>query len=368
MAPSPLLPLLSAFAVVSPCVAQIDPAHALNLTAYHLNPASVGAVPINMDTGDAIGDLYFYLQQFLLPVECASGSNVGRAKFDCDNPERVDPNLVVTKVDFQIDARFTSYSACNLCNGTDPFSGKPCQKGSYSCGCLARRTGGKCDPTRVGVEDVKATFAPHSAAPQCVAAMMELCGAAQNISSKACWGCLIAHEKELQNASCGLYDSSSFCPTPWNPRCNATTPDWVCWSENIPRKYGGKWYSTMKEGLCNRTSSTGSCGWKVYSTRTIKNDCLSERLVSHVESRDPQCFGGCGARNTTSPCWIGCFFDTLLGPEARNSSEVQLGGFPAAELAKVWDDSFLPEEHEGCPNVEVPRTWEEYLVQREVVV
>merc|ERR1719321_1296303 len=90
--------------------AQIAPDFAKNLTVYHLNPASAGAVPINMDTGDARGDLFFYLGQFLLPMECANASKEGRAHFDCDNPERVDPNLVVTKVEMQIDSRTTLYS------------------------------------------------------------------------------------------------------------------------------------------------------------------------------------------------------------------------------------------------------------------
>merc|ERR1712013_428773 len=81
--------------------AQIAPGYGQNLTVYHLNPASAGALPVNMDTGDAPGDLYFYLGEFLLPLECQNVSKESRAHFDCDNPERVDPNLVVTKVDLE---------------------------------------------------------------------------------------------------------------------------------------------------------------------------------------------------------------------------------------------------------------------------
>ena len=115
----------------------IPPANAQNITVYHLNPKSAGALPVNMDTGDARGDLYFYLGEFLLPLECANATAHTRAQFDCDNPERVDKNLVVTKVtpiahhalspfdtchdtaqvNLQVDSRLTSYSACNLCNG-----------------------------------------------------------------------------------------------------------------------------------------------------------------------------------------------------------------------------------------------------------
>jgi hypothetical protein len=87
-----------------------------NLTVYHVNPASAGEVPVNMNTGDAAGDLFFYLGQFLLPLEYASFgqplrrrekrppfvcrcADVGfRSEFDCGNLERVGKNLVVTKV------------------------------------------------------------------------------------------------------------------------------------------------------------------------------------------------------------------------------------------------------------------------------
>jgi hypothetical protein len=49
-----------------------------NLTVYHVNPASAGEVPVNMNTGDAAGDLFFYLGQFLLPLEYASHRSASR--------------------------------------------------------------------------------------------------------------------------------------------------------------------------------------------------------------------------------------------------------------------------------------------------
>merc|ERR1711924_40991 len=128
-------------------------------------------------------------------------------------------------------------------------------------------------------------------------------------------------------------DFYSFCPNKWES-CSSTSPPWMCWSQNIPRKTGGEWYSTLKSGLCNSTSPAGSCGWKVLSTRTVKNKCLKEKLVTRVESSGTDCFAACGPRNTTSSCWIGCFFDTLLGPQARHSSSVNLTGLPIAEVEK----------------------------------
>jgi hypothetical protein len=59
----PLLPLLAA-----PTRA-IDPAYAQNLTVFHINPREEGPYPLNMDTADAAGDLFFDLFE----VRCVAG-------------------------------------------------------------------------------------------------------------------------------------------------------------------------------------------------------------------------------------------------------------------------------------------------------
>jgi hypothetical protein len=346
--------LVAAF-VVS-CSAQIDPGHSQKLTVYHLNPATAGALPVNMDTGDARGDLYFYLGQFLLPLECANASKEGRSHFDCDNPERVDPNLVVTKVDMEIDSRMTIYSACNLCNGTDPFTHKPCETGSYTCDCFNYHKSGKCEPTRVGAESIKDSFFPHHTPPQCASALHTSCGDVKT-DSKKCGACLYMHYQTFKKANCTQEDYYDFCPSQY-AKCNATSPAWMCWTENIPRKTEGEWYSTLKDGLCNATSPAGSCGWKVLGTRTVKDKCLKEKIMSRVEANATECFGACGPRNTNSSCWIGCFFDTLLGPQARHSNSVPLSGIPISEIEEAWTDAFLPEEQGGCPVQGIPVTWD----------
>lgn len=348
---------LCAAAVFQQCAAQIDPAHAKNQTVYHLNPVTAGAVPINMDTGDARGDLYFYLGQFLLPLECANVSSQSRSHFDCDNPERVDPDLVVTRVDMQIDNRNTQYSACNLCNGTDPFTRKPCKLGSYVCDCFNYENKSvTCDATRVGTESIADKFTPHVTNKQCAAALEEKCGSVKK-DARLCGLCEIFHMKGLKKANCGTEDFFGYCPSQWE-KCSNTSKEWTCWAENIPRKTGGNWFSTLKDGLCNKSSPEGSCGWKVLSTKTVKNKCLKEKLMTHAEKASPDCFGSCGPRDTNSSCWIGCFFDTMLGPQARHSDTVALGGLPVAEIEKTWESAFLPEEQGGCPVEDVPDTWD----------
>jgi hypothetical protein len=51
---------------------------------YHVNPERFGAIPVNMDTGDAAGDLYFDLSLAILATILDSGSK---------NPEITDPKF-----------------------------------------------------------------------------------------------------------------------------------------------------------------------------------------------------------------------------------------------------------------------------------
>jgi len=41
-----------------------------NLTVFHVNPATYGATPINMDTADLLGDMYFDMRGAVVPIEC----------------------------------------------------------------------------------------------------------------------------------------------------------------------------------------------------------------------------------------------------------------------------------------------------------
>merc|ERR1711924_360691 len=168
--------------------------------------------------------------------------------------------------------------------------------------------------------------------------------------------CLILHKRSLMEASCNQYDLFDFCPSSYH-HCDANSPSWQCWGENIPRKTGGNWYSSLAEGQCNKTSATGSCGWKVLATTTVQNTCLKDKIVTRLESSSPSCFKGCGPRNTNSTCWITCFFDALLGPEAAHSNSAPLGGLAISEVEKAWTDAFLPEAQGGCSPVDIPISW-----------
>eukprot|EP00929_Paragymnodinium_shiwhaense_P112458 TRINITY_DN80714_c0_g1_i1.p1 TRINITY_DN80714_c0_g1~~TRINITY_DN80714_c0_g1_i1.p1 ORF type:complete len:384 (+),score=62.56 TRINITY_DN80714_c0_g1_i1:28-1152(+) len=343
--------------------ADSPPPFARNVTTYHLNPMSAGALPVNMDTGDAEGDLYFYLGEFLLPLECANISQAGRAHFDCDNPERRDPDRVVTRVDLEIDARTTGYSACNLCNGTDPFSGKSCKKGTYTCDCFDH-TPGVCTAWQVGVENVTDAFAPVVTTGSCHKALTKACVDVK-FDEEKCYDCLTTNKEALKAAGCQSKDEFQFCPN-WFARCNETADEWTCWGENIVRKTGGFWYSTRKEGQCADGQQWGdNCTWRVQSMKTINNTCMHNKLVETVEGYDKSgCFPACGTpRNTSSECWIGCFFDAVLGKEARHTNQKPLGGMPLEVLRNGWTDAFLPPAQGGCPTIDIPYTAEEVPAQ-----
>eukprot|EP00658_Telonema_sp_P-2_P018667 TRINITY_DN17318_c0_g1_i4.p1 TRINITY_DN17318_c0_g1~~TRINITY_DN17318_c0_g1_i4.p1 ORF type:complete len:382 (-),score=67.16 TRINITY_DN17318_c0_g1_i4:76-1221(-) len=348
-----LPPLLIALAACIPLHhPHIPRNHAQNLTVYHLNPLSAGELPVNMDTGDALGDLYFYLGQFLLPLECANATNRSRAHFDCDNPERISNDLVVTQVDLEIDNRATGYSGCNICNGTDPLSGKPCEVGKYICDCESSFMGGPpCDPSKVGVDNVTASFAPPHPSDQCKADFERTCGSVKTDEDK-CWNCWKSNYNTSLKTNCAGPDAQVLCPNPWD-FCKDGSPKvpWSCWETNIVRKTGGWWYSTQEEGHCDGTNKP-SCSWRTFGSRTINETCLRDTVASTVESHDKDgCFNGCGVRNMSSSCWIGCFFDTLLGPEASTSYSKPLGGMAVEDVQRSWTDAFQPPEQGGCPPI-----------------
>jgi hypothetical protein len=48
---------------------QIPPQYAINITVFHVNPVEYGVAPINMNTADLRGDIYFDLRSKALPIE-----------------------------------------------------------------------------------------------------------------------------------------------------------------------------------------------------------------------------------------------------------------------------------------------------------
>lgn len=345
--------------------AQIDPEFAVNLTVYHVNPAGAGVLPMNMDTADPSGGLYFWLTQFLLPLECSANPIDWKSSFDCQNPEQVSTDLVVTKVDMLVDSRLSGYAACNLCEGVDPFTKRPCQNGTYVCdACYERTWRGKseCDATRVGQADVREKFQVD---PRCGPAFQRECGwIYENETSRevACAGCVALRHRSLKHNGCNVEATLGYCNAEVSRPCGEGARDFECWRESMPRKTGGKWYSTQEAGFCREGQDT-PCGWQVLNTSTVHEQCLKESVMDTVETAAPACFSTCGPRNVTSKCWINCFFSTIMGPESHNSTT--LAGLPIEHLVSAWERPFLPSAEGGCPKIasdlrpdtKVPPSW-----------
>jgi len=284
------------------------PRNSVNITVYHINQATFGAAPVNMDTGDAKGDLYFDLRSVDLPLECAHPSS--SSAHDCQNAEVVSPNLVVTQLVLEVDQGFSQYGRCNVCvNGSDNH-GTNCTKqgipdGDYFCGCGSWGKPPIACGAPVGKEDI------------------------------------------LQHM--GGYD------------CQPASPVWDCWKSNAAKKIGGTWYSTTRAGWCGGDSPSPNCTWRVVqAVKRISKSCSDDVIYTTVEKADKAgCFSKCGPkRNATSECWINCFYQTTLGVEA-SKPHATLGGMPTQDIVAAWEQAFNEPSQGGCQGLPIPPGAEE---------
>ncbi len=289
------------------CTHGINPLYAENITVFHVNPASYGPVPINMNTGDAAGDLFFWIKSVQTPLECAKNSSQAHmAGFDCRNAEVTSPDLSITKLVLEVDSRYTSYSMCNICvNGSDPLNSRTkCTGTEYVCDSHSFGGGGSVNAS-VGRESVAGFFARMKPNP-----------AYSHGSVESQW-----------------------------------------WQWNAAVKVGGWWYSSLKDGLCNATSTW--CTWRVAEvSKRVTKSCADSSMYTSVESAaeaaGSSCFKTCGPeRNTSSACWINCFYATTLGADSGTKDTNTTGeGLPTEQLLTFWERPFesTVAEQGGCPD------------------
>lgn len=271
-----------------------------------VNELSAGVVPRDMDTADQAGELFFDLRSVILPIECAGPVSIWSAESwagDCQNLELTGTNEVVSKLIVEVDARFGAYGMCNECgsDGVDHLSKLPCTPGAYFCSCRHGFGFAQCDAqeeAKVGSEDITTTF-------------------------ERFLGC--------------TWDQ--FMVRPWS-----------CWSGAVLKKTGGTWYSTF-------AASEGSAWRVVRVEKVVTKACSDASIYGAVEAQDSvKCFDACGARNTSSPCWIGCFYRTILGAEGMlPTGAAHPGGMSHDSLAEAWEAPFASSDPSrgGCPPVAV---------------
>jgi len=86
-----LLGVLGAAGMATP-VKQVFPLDAAGMstpktvTVYHVNPLRSGVIPLDMNTADLHGEIFFDLRSAINPIECAPNETRG-FRADCENPE-----------------------------------------------------------------------------------------------------------------------------------------------------------------------------------------------------------------------------------------------------------------------------------------
>ena len=304
-------------------VMSIDPKYAENLTLYHVNEHKYGAIPVNMNTGDNTGDLFFDLLEVVIaPLACQNHTNSSTPSHGpdpCANPEAIGDYLMVNKLTLEVDSRFSGYGACNVgINGSDPF-GNPCATGTYCCSCHANTS------------DFPPKPAPCNATP-----------GYENVYEQ--------FSKYIGTGGCKV--------SPYKPHPKPAD----CYTMNTFTKLNaqdhGSWYSTLDKGYCDAPG--GECTWRVVAVdKIVKRECHVQVFGTEVlKAGDPKCLDGCGDQraNTSSPCWVDCFYKAALGPDADKVGGA-VAGLSLDELKAAWTKPFLPEADGGCPPQEEWAPW-----------
>lgn len=290
------------------------------IAVYHVNPLHEGVLPLNMDTADLNGDMFFDLRSKVESIECSPANRHSSHSSDCSNGEVVDTDLVVTKLTLEVRGGVGEYGRCNIClkSGVDPFTGLSCTPGEYFCTCGSYYRPHACNnDTTVGVENITEAF--------------------------------------------GGWPSCS-----WDEWVEAP---WRCWSWPVVKLTGGMWYSTTEAGWCDAEGADPqACSWRVASLDKIVNKSCSDKAIfaavraqdaSHGRCMQQRCSAAERA-NTSSVCFIYCFYSTVLGahnmlPGVPFVAGEAGGGMSASQLGDAFSKPFLPESAGGCPAIAPPK-------------
>lgn len=292
-------------------------------TMFHVNPLRFGPKPVNMDTADAAGDLFFEMMQVLtVPLAC-SDPNITARPFNCRNQEATDPTDVVNKITLTIDNGFSGYAMCNIGseNNTDPL-GRPCKHETYCCAC----------------EGSNFSHWPPPTVP---------CNATVGRAN--------------------IFDHHGGNKSHFDNNC---TTDYDCWSERagsyLTPDNPGWWYSPQSIGDCDEHASPGpNCTWRLKKVhKIVSRTCQSNQFFAGVQAAAPAsekpCFAACGgssgAVNASDPCWVRCFYKTVLGPDSGKPSGAAGGGLPWEKVVALWEAPFESDDPAkgGCPPLPIP--------------
>jgi hypothetical protein len=245
--------LLSFVLLVDASKARVHPDYAQNVTVYHVNRKNYSGSPINMNTADLRGDMYFDMRTKGLALECGIWYNHSFwSHLDCDNDEVATPvaDLAITKLILEVDSRYGTYADCNVDNGM------------YECSCHTH-TQADC---------------PHLTKTDCNDRHIGY-GCGWNDTTNSCnkWTCSNTSDSEKNCSenyntpatckwsnvthSCNIFATPAPTPRPYGGLCNSSTVgredlklvDWgrhdypgnlteiAGWHDNLIKKVGGFW-------------------------------------------------------------------------------------------------------------------------------
>ena len=261
-----------------------------SITVYHVNPSRYPVMPINMDTADRNGDMFFSMRSIVQPIECANDPS----SHDCTNVEVTSNSLVITKLILEVELPYGPYGRCNICvNGTDSHGDNNCTNGKYICNCGSWGTVVPClEP--VGFLNVTKDFSKR--------------------------------------------------------KCSDGAANWECWHDNIATKTGGLWYSTTDNGY-NKTWSVQKVLKRV--NKTCSDNTINTVIETHGASIFQHYNASVGKhRNTSSTKWITSWYETVLGKDAGKPNGT-VSGLDLLILEKAWDAPFdsNDETKGGCPDL-----------------
>lgn len=309
-------------------MAAIDARYAANITVYHVNEHRYGAIPLNMNTMDAVGALTVALLDTLMSLlNCGANRSAHHhhGPDPCAMPEAVNPKLVLNKVTLEVDRRFSGYGACNVgIDGADPF-GSPCATDTFCCDCatsLAR-------PRLHGVHELLRYHRGTVSVP-CNTTLGR-----ENVYEQ--FERLRMGERGCKPTLLRPHPTPSDCYTAnFFSKLSAAEPGW--------------WYSSLAKGYC--ADASRACTWRVVSVdRIIHRECHTRVFGAAVLRRgSSSCLEACGAQRAGlgSACWADCFYRAALGPDSHMPHGA-VAGLSFEELRSAWLKPFLPEQEGGCP-------------------
>lgn len=269
-------------------VALVQAAAWTNMTVYDVLPQDCRHTVTEKDVGNPAGDAYFNTKDKYLPVACAECAKDPLAcRHDSAAFDCSNPESKGSLVVRKIEVEVS---------GLD-------ERGGYA---LCNDDDGKCGyrcvvpsrhlPTAVGVE-------------------------------KVCAGCNMAPEPGTRYPHRMNFDY-------WDYNVAALLGD----------RGGGRWYSLRKE-------DEGKFWRNAKIVKVINAGCQATALDALVAKRGEGCFRSCPQPlNTSTTCWVDCFFETVLG-KGHNTSVTPAGGMEPGDVTGAWLQGFNSDDPAefGCP-------------------